>query len=418
MRILMLAPQPVLEPRGTPISVYQRLVALSALKHEIDLVTYHLGDEIEIPGVTVHRIPAVPFIKEVKPGPSLPKVLLDCLLFGKALILLCTRQYDVIHAHEEAAFFAILLAFLFDVRHLYDMHSSLPRQLGAFGFARKSPIRWLFKVMERWVLHTCDAVITVSLALQEHVQAINPAVKQVMIENLPVHAEAPPQDSEPSAKITSLGLDSGYLVVYTGTFEPYQGLDLLLQCAKIVSSRRPDVQFLMVGGRQNQVDYWRSEARRLDLNGNIRFTGIVPIQEVGGYVRMAHILVSPRKNGLATPLKIYDYMAAGKPIVATNIEAHASVLNPDMALLVDCTAEALATGILELMDKPEQAEALGLRAQEHAQEHFRFADYIAKVNAIYQTLHDAQPAAGPDYPYSTPLNTNSLGQQRIPTARE
>ena len=110
MRILMLAPQPILEPRGTPISVYQRLVALSTLKHEVDLVTYHLGSEIQIPGVTVHRIPAVPVIKEVKPGPSWPKVLLDGLLFGKAFIMLCSRRYDVIHSHEEAAFLAMLLS--------------------------------------------------------------------------------------------------------------------------------------------------------------------------------------------------------------------------------------------------------------------------------------------------------------------
>lgn len=387
MRILMLAPQPVLEPRGTPISVYQRLVALSMLRHEVDLVTYHLGDDIRIPGVTVHRIPAVPFIKEIKPGPSWPKVLLDCLVFGKAFIMLCGRKYDVIHSHEEASFFAVLLAFLFGMRHLYDMHSSLPKQLGAFHFSRRFPTRWLFKVMERWVLRTCDAVITISPGLQEHVQAINPAVNQVVIENLPVQAEGPHRDTAADAKLRSL-VNGRYPIVYTGTFEPYQGLDILLACAKIVSERYPQVLFLLVGGRPRQVAHWRAKAHKLNLNGHIHFIGTVPVQEVGNYVRSARILVSPRTNGLSTPLKIYSYLAAGKPIVATDIEAHTSVLDSGMAKLVACNAEAFAAGILELIDQPEQADALGARAREIAQERFRFTDYVAKVDYIYQVLHD------------------------------
>ena len=63
MRVLMLAPQPFLEPRGTPISVYQRVQGLASLGHRIDLVTYHLGRDVDIPGVTLHRIPRVPWLR-------------------------------------------------------------------------------------------------------------------------------------------------------------------------------------------------------------------------------------------------------------------------------------------------------------------------------------------------------------------
>ncbi|MCH8283078.1 MAG: HAD-IC family P-type ATPase, partial [Chloroflexi bacterium] len=88
MKILMLAPEPFFESRGTPISVLGRLRALSTLGHEVDLVTYHLGENVSIPGMTIHRIPRVPLVRSIKVGPSFIKPFLDVLLFAKAIRLL------------------------------------------------------------------------------------------------------------------------------------------------------------------------------------------------------------------------------------------------------------------------------------------------------------------------------------------
>ena len=122
----MLAPEPFFEPRGTPFSVLGRLRALTELGHEVDLLTYHLGTNIPIPGVVHYRTPRIGFIKTVKIGLSSKKVFLDSLLFIRAFRLLQTGRYDLLHTHEEAGFFGILLAKIFDVRHIYDMPSSLP----------------------------------------------------------------------------------------------------------------------------------------------------------------------------------------------------------------------------------------------------------------------------------------------------
>ena len=163
LRVLMIAPEPVFEPRGTPISVYQRLWALSQLGHQVDLLTYHLGTDIRLPGVTVHRVPNVPAITHVRIGPSRAKLFLDLLLFCKALVMLVRGKYDVIHSHEEAAFFSLVLAALFRTRHLYDMHSSLPKQLPQYDvpMARFGLSVKLFEILERWALRTCDLVLIV-----------------------------------------------------------------------------------------------------------------------------------------------------------------------------------------------------------------------------------------------------------------
>ena len=89
MRILMIAPEPFLEPRGTPFSVYHRAKALIALGYEVDLVTYPIGQQVRLPGLRIYRVPRIPFLRQVKIGPSLAKLPLDALLFLVAAWRLC-----------------------------------------------------------------------------------------------------------------------------------------------------------------------------------------------------------------------------------------------------------------------------------------------------------------------------------------
>ena len=81
MKILMIAPEPIFEPRGTPLSVVGRLKAFSDFGHDVDLLTYPFGKCVDLPNIKIHRTPNVPGIKRVKIGPSFAKLPLDFLLF-------------------------------------------------------------------------------------------------------------------------------------------------------------------------------------------------------------------------------------------------------------------------------------------------------------------------------------------------
>jgi glycosyltransferase involved in cell wall biosynthesis len=387
MKVLMIAPEPFFEPRGTPISVYQRLRALSALGHKVDLLTYHVGLDVSVPGVRIHRVPDIPFVKSVKIGPSWSKLFLDVLLFCKAIAMLVTNQYDVIHSHEEAAFFSVILASVFRTRHLYDMHSSLPRQLANFSVGNYRPIVKLFEMFERWVINTCDAVITVGADLEEYVRVINPEVKQSRIENLAVHTVGATRNHcSVQELVERLELSNKLPVVYTGSLERYQGLNLLLESAIIVRRHHPEVSFIIVGGESRQIEYWQNEAGKHHLEDCIRFVGTVPPAEALTYLEVAEILVSPRIDGTSVPLKIYSYLHSGKPTVATNLAAHTQVLNEDVALLVSPTQEALAEGILKLIWDPDLRQRLGRQAQRFARKEFDPRDYQARVDRVYQML--------------------------------
>ena len=231
----MLAPEPFFEPRGTPFSEYHRIKALSELGCRIDLVTYPFGRDVALPGLRIHRCPRPPLLRGVRIGPSAAKILLDVLLIATAARLAHARLYDAVHSHEEAGVAGIFLAEWLGVPHLYDMHSSLPQQLANFGYDRSTLVRRLFEWAETLMVTRSRAIITICQELQDTAATLGAADRASLIENVmggDFGDGAPPRAREIRARY---GIDGERpLVLYTGTFEAYQGLDLLIEAAAVL----------------------------------------------------------------------------------------------------------------------------------------------------------------------------------------
>jgi glycosyltransferase involved in cell wall biosynthesis len=381
----MLAPQPFFEPRGTPFSVLGRLKALSELGHQVDLLTYHRGENVSIPNVVIHRTPPIGFIKGVRIGPSATKLLLDILVLIKAFGLLRRGNYDLLHTHEEASFFGVLLARAFRIPHLYDMHSSLPQQLKNFHYTNFRPLIRLFEWLEYWAIGASNAVITICPALEEHVSRINGHVPHVLIENTASEENSTTSAEEIPRKAEGAhSLNGKKIILYTGTLEPYQGIDLLIASAERVIRQRSDVMFLLLGGTPAQVDHYRSRIEQLGFSAYFHFAGVRPPQEIPQVMQHSHVLVSPRTNGTNTPLKIYAYLRSGKPIVATNLYTHTQVLDSNVAVLVEANPSALAQGILSVLGDPTLSNRLGEQAQRLYNDKYSFENFIQKTEQILQ----------------------------------
>jgi glycosyltransferase involved in cell wall biosynthesis len=325
------------------------------------------------------------------------------LVFIKTFLLLATNKYDVIHSHEEASFIGLILARIFHVRHVYDMHSSLPNQLGNFNFGNWWPLVKLFEFLEGLVLKTCDTVITIDEELKNYVLKKEPQVRQFLVENLALHTGRNPPDSNFAAEVRKrLGLNGKLPVVYTGSFESYQGIELLIESAQIVCERDPRAVFILVGGKPNQIKRHRERVLGKKLQNSIYFMGIVPPEEAIAYLGIAEVLVSPRADGTSVPLKIYSYLHSGKPIVATRLGVHTRVLNDEIALLSEPTKESLAEGILELLEHPDLRISIGQRAKQFAKDKYNFNDYVAKIDHIYKGLQSPDEVA--DRPVQTVEN--------------
>ncbi|OQX88730.1 hypothetical protein B6D60_01405 [candidate division KSB1 bacterium 4484_87] len=387
MRILMIAPQPFFTPRGTPLSVLHRLNTLSNLGHKIDLVTYHIGQTIPFENVTYHRILKVPFIKRIQVGPSKRKIIVDFFVLLKSLKLLFKNDYDVIHTHEEAGFFGVWLAKWFKTIHLYDMHSSLPQQLTNFKFTKLGFLIKAFGSLENMTIQKSEAVITICPELFNYVDEKWPEKKQELIENVADNSLVFGEPDVTSKEIREkYDLDSKQIILYAGTFEPYQGLDLLIDASRDIVKKTDQALFVLVGGNPDQVEKYRAMAEMYGLSKYFRFTGQVTPDWVPKFVETADILVTPRIEGNNTPLKIYSYLRSGKPIVATNHMTHTQVLNSDVAMLTECTPESFSQGLLKVMQDQKLQQKISQNAQKLADEKYSYEVYVKKLSRIYAYL--------------------------------
>ncbi|MGH9336456.1 MAG: glycosyltransferase, partial [Vicinamibacteria bacterium] len=218
MRILTIAPQPFFQPRGTPFSELYRARALTELGHEVDMVTYPIGDDVSIPGLRILRAPRVPGIRSVRIGPSAAKLVLDAGVFASSLKRLLTTRYDLLDCHEEGGLMGVVLAKLFKVPVLYDMHSSLPEQLSNFKYSRNGLVRAVFDRAERVTVKGSDGVIVICPYLKDVVASIDPEKPCFLIENSPLAETGEEVSDELAMSLRKdLGLEDAFVCLYTGT---------------------------------------------------------------------------------------------------------------------------------------------------------------------------------------------------------
>jgi glycosyltransferase involved in cell wall biosynthesis len=390
MRILMLAPEPFFQARGTPISVYFRLKALSGLGHEVDLVTYPLGEDKNFQGLEIHRIPSLFFIKKIKVGPSFTKILLDFFLLCKAWRLLKSRPYNIIFSHEEAAWFGTALAKRKKIPHLYDMHSSLPQQLENFRFSHPKILKKIFSSLERYVLRNSKSVIVICPDLLQKLEREGVASKATLIENFLDFESSAPAEGQIEKERQKYATAMEKIILYTGNFEPYQGISLLIEAMAMLKEK--PVVLLLVGGNPSHVEGMKKKAVELGISNRLFFTGQVPPSQVPMYIMAADALVSPRISGTNTPLNISSYLKSGKPVVATNLWTHTQILNDRISVLVEPEPESLADGILFALFDP-QAIQIARAAKSLADEEFTYENYQKNVahaleKAIYHQKKD------------------------------
>jgi glycosyltransferase involved in cell wall biosynthesis len=181
------------------------------------------------------------------------------------------------------------------------------------------------------------------------------------------------------------------VILYAGTFEAYQGLELLIAAATTVVPVRPSTIFLCVGGNASQIAALQGHVSSNGVEHCFVFPGEVPPEIVESHIALADVLVSLRVSGTNTPLKIYSYLRSGVPILATNVRSHTQVLTPEVALLVEPQPEAIAGGILRLLADQELARYLSSNALKLAHEAYSPEAYYAKVAEVYAFLEAKQP---------------------------
>lgn len=384
MRVLVLAPHPFYQDRGTPIDVHLVLRVLSERPGTtVDVVTYHEGEDVDLPNVCLHRSRRLPGLEGIRPGFSMKKVLADVLLFFKAWALVRENDYDLIHAGEEAVFLAMFFKRMHDIPYAYDLDSSIAQQL-----VEQKPyldaFSEIFNWTERQAIQESLINFPVCNALADLCRE-NGSGKTVTLHDISQLDD--PDDSDPERLRQEIDAE-GPVFLYVGNLEPYQGIDLLLESFQVAQRREPALTLVIIGGSPEDIDHYRARASELGIKEDTEFLGPRPFEHLGDYLSGADVLVCSRREGINTPMKIFPYLHSGRPVLATDLRTHNQVLTGDEAFLAPDDPEGFAEGMLELARDPSLRTRLGQNGRAFVERNHTFEAHRERLNEAYDWIEE------------------------------
>lgn len=191
-------------------------------------------------------------------------------------------------------------------------------------------------------------------------------------------------------------LGDGHVVMFVGALQPWHDVDLLLRAFRRLSSDHSRAKLLIVGDGPERAGL-EALAGELNLQQRARFTGEVSHARVGELLALADIAVAPYPPlpiaFYFSPLKLFEYMAAGKALVASRVGQIAEVVTDGKhgLLTTPGDVEGLATAISRLLDGDELRRHLGENARGKVTREHTWTRNVARLTAIYeQVLRDRQ----------------------------
>jgi glycosyltransferase involved in cell wall biosynthesis len=381
----MIAPTPYFSDRGCHVRIYEEAKALKARGHEVVIVTYHLGRGVD--GIPVVRIPNIPWYRKISAGPSWHKPYLDILLIYKAIVIAKQFKPDIIHAHlHEGAFLAAIAKGSLKVPLLFDCQGSLCGELIDHDFMRrKGLLHRFFAKIESWINRKADYIVTSSTSTAEVLRAEFPEIS-ARLKPLPDAVDTNLFTPGPKDQnlFEELGLPKGKkLLVYLGAMTKYQGVDLLLNALKRLSTERDDFHALLMGYPEG--DYVE-RANELGIGDRITFTGKLDYAEASHYLCLGDIAVSPKISATEANGKLLNYMACGLPCIAFDALVNRELLGKTGVYAERQEAEALAQSLQLLLDDEEKCKTLSIQARNRSVNHHSWDARIVDLEKIYRKM--------------------------------
>ena len=357
--------------------------ALENVGCDVHIVAYHLGADRPLNGLAVHRIRKLSFYNDFSAGPNYSKLLLlDPLLAFRLAHVVRKHRIRIVHAHHfEGAIAALTVKRMAPwIRIIYDAHTTLREELMDYRFPMPRFLKKIASdVLDSSIPRWCDHVVTVSDALRQDIleRGIHP--DKVTTVPMGVNTGEFLQESKAEAR-RKLGFPETPVVLYTGGVARFQGIDRLLRAMKLVLERKPEVHLKMVG-RKNP--YYEEMIQRMGLASRVEIVGEKPFPVVRSYLAAADVVVLPRFTCIGFPLKLLNYMAAGKPIVAQS-GAVGDVLHhlQEGYLVTGDEDEDFARGIMACLENTELSARMGQAARKAA-ETYDVAAVEQKVRELY-----------------------------------
>jgi glycosyltransferase involved in cell wall biosynthesis len=260
------------------------------------------------------------------------------------------------------------------------MASAIPVELRRQPLLSLPRIQRVLATIERWALKRAAHVVC-SPGLAGYVQNQAPDAS-VSEWRFPAQLKAvEPREADSLRNRLRIGPERR-IVLYSGSFAGYQGVDLLFEAFVRTRESNPELLLVCVGATDSEMTAW---AKRIppELQEHIRIIPRQPRERIATYIELADFLALPRGRTDNVPLKLFDYMASGKPIIATRHSAHDPLLDQTRAFLCDPTPQALADAISRACRSPQEAESVARASRRYADRQFAWGRFVDFVRATY-----------------------------------
>lgn len=349
-------------------------------------------------GVHVYRFP---------PPPSGDGLLGYLLEYGYSmlatlvlsLLVLLRRGFDVIHAHNPPDTFVFIAALykLLGKRFVFDHHDLAPEMYHARF--RDGGSRLLYNaliLLERLSCRLADHVI----ATNESYKAVEMERGKVPEQRITVVRNGPDLDRlEPVEPDASLRQRANTILGYVGEMAPQDGVDFLLRALHhlVYDLGRNDVLCVIVG-KGSELTQLKALASELEIEEYVWFTGSIPDEHMIRYLSTADICVDPDPsnpfNDRCTMVKMMEYMALRKPIVAFDLPEH-RVTAQDAAVYARPNDELdFARKIASLIDDPEQCKRMGEKGRDRVEKELTWPHQEKFLLQAYETILSRRDGRG------------------------
>lgn len=220
--------------------------------------------------------------------------------------------------------------------------------------------------MEKWICSHATRTIVVSTPLKQYLESIGvPPGKCIVMPN-GVDAERFTPRPRAAKLLAELGIPPDrFIIGFTGVLRPWHGLDLLVEAVNILVKQDPSAYLLIVGDGPYRATLEKM-VNGLGLDSSVCITGRVAHERVPDYVSLFDVAVSPRATFYASPMKVIEYMALGKPVVVPATLNFLDMIEnrSEGITFEEGNAAALGEALAMICQKPEWRRELGARARQ------------------------------------------------------
>jgi glycosyltransferase involved in cell wall biosynthesis len=303
------------------------------------------------------------------------------------------RNIDVLYRRHTLINSEYLLAKMFGIPLVKEVNGLVVDETKIMGWGNRISLLVL-NWIERLNMSKADKIIVVTSKMKEvlHKEYKIPSDRIIVITNGANTELFRPMDTTMSREILKLNQNNSY-VCFAGTFQTWHGLEYFIRSAPLILQECPEARFLMVGDgimKRKLVHL----AGQVGVSDKMIFVGMVPYQEVPTYINASDVCViplvsNPRNEKLgASPLKLYEYMACGKPVVTGDVEgASQDVITADSGLVVASGNVAEMVDAIGTLLKNEQLrKEMGERGRKFTVENRSWMKVAEKVAEVCQSV--------------------------------